>query len=183
MNLIISESAVPTSESNFMDLAIPGIETIDLTSYNVLAHFARSTRNVQLLNFMLALDRVDKWAVDYNEAESANSMDIQLFLHDLECFVDASLPVLHRVPREFADILSHLTTTRCMYLIRFVGQRNDQFLDQLGFLLEDDAGQSPDVAAVRRRLEAFGKAKLLGEIFSGKRLTRILQVMGSYSDV
>ncbi len=177
------ESTTHASTSDLKGVPIPEIETLDLTSHSVLTHFAKSTRNVQLLNFLLALDRVDKWAVDYNEPESPNALEIQLFVQDLQRFVEDSLPVLHRVPREFADILSHLTTSRCMYLIRFVGQHNDEFLERLGFLLEAEAGQSPNVAAVRRRLEAFSKAKLLGEIFSGKRLTRILQIMGSYSDV
>lgn len=162
--------------------AIP-VNALDLTTHGVLAHFAQSTRNVQLLNFLLSLDRVDRWAVDFNESESRNAIDIQLFMQELERFVEVSLPVLHRVPREFAELLSHLTTTRCMYLLRFVGQHNDEFLERLGFLLENEAGESPDVAAVRRRLEAFSKAKLLGEIFSGKRLTRIMNIMGSYADV
>jgi len=177
------DSTAQASTSDLKGVPIPEIETLDLTSHSVLAHFAKSTRNVQLLNFLLALDRVDKWAVDYNESESPKALEIQLFVQDLQRFVEASLPVLHRVPREFADILCHLTTTRCMYLIRFVGQHNEEFLERLGFVLEEEAGQSPNVAAVRRRLEAFSKAKLLGEIFSGKRLTRILQIMGSYSDV
>lgn len=177
------ESATETSASDLRGVPIPEIETFDLTSYSVLAHFAKSTRNVQLLNFLLSLDRVDTWAVDYNESESPKALEIQLFIQDLQRFVESSMSVLHRVPQEFADILCHLTTTRCMYLIRFVAQRNDDFLERLGFLLEEEAGQSPNVAAVRRRLEAFSRAKLLGEIFSGKRLTRILQIMGSYSDV
>lgn len=162
---------------------IPEIGTLDLTSHGVLGHFAKSTRNVQLLTFLLALDRVDRWAVDYNEDQSPKAFEIQLFMQDLQRFVESSLPVLHRVPGEFSDILAHLTTTRCMYLIRFVGQRNEEFLEKLGFLLEEGAEASPNIAAVRRRLEAFSKAKLLGEIFSGKRLTRITQIMGSYSDV
>ncbi|WP_240533832.1 hypothetical protein [Aeromonas veronii] len=33
---------------------------------------------MQLLNFLLALDRVDKWAVDYNESESPKALEIQL---------------------------------------------------------------------------------------------------------
>lgn len=183
MNLPMPNSIAEAEPSDLKGISIPEIEMIDLTSHGVLAHFAKLTRNIQLLNFLLALDRVDRWAVDYNESESPKALEIQLFIQDLQRFVEASLPVLHRVPREFVDILSHLTTTRCMYLIRFVGQHNDDFLERLGFLLEEEAGKSPDVAAVRRRLEAFSKAQLLGEIFSGKRLTRILQIMGSYSDV
>lgn len=177
------DSTIKDNEHSLRGIEIPEIGTLDLTSHGVLGHFAKSTRNVQLLTFLLALDRVDKWAVDYNEDQSSKAFEIQLFMQDLQRFVEASLPVLHRVPEEFSEILAHLTTTRCMYLIRFVGQRNEEFLEKLGFLLEEGAESSPNIAAVRRRLEAFSKAKLLGEIFSGKRLTRITKIMGSYSDV
>lgn len=159
------------------------IAELDLTRYGVLGQFARSTRNPRLMQFLLALDRVDRWAVDFDEEHSERVFDVRAFVHDLQSFVDASVPVLHRVPREFADILAHVTTTRCIYLLRFVGERNNQFVDALARLLEADGAQSANIAAVRRRLEAFSKARLLGEIFSGRRLTRIMQIMGSYADV
>jgi len=176
------DSTAQASTSDLKSVSIPEIDKLDLTLRSVLEHFVKSTRDMKLFNFLLSMDRVDKWVIDYNELESLKAHEIQLFLQDLQHFIEASLPVLHRVPREFADILSYLTTSRCMYLIRFVGQHNEEFLDQLGFLLEEDR-QSPNIAVIRRRLEAFSKAKLLGEIFSGKRLNRILQIMGSYSDV
>lgn len=162
---------------------IPKIEALDLRAHSVLAHFAKSSRNVQLLNFLMALDRVDKWAVDFQADESEGDFDVQLLMQEVERFVEASAPVLHRVPREFTDLLAHLTTSRCMYLVRFVGQRNDAFVESLGFLLESDSGESPNIAAVRRRFEAFSRARLLGEIFSGPRLREINQIMGSYADV
>lgn len=159
------------------------IEAADLRAHSVLAHFAKSSRNVQLLNFLMALDRVDKWAVDFEADESGGDFDVQLLMQEVERFVEASAPVLHRVPREFTDLLAHLTTSRCMYLVRFVAQRNDAFVESLGFLLESDSGESPNIAAVRRRFEAFSRARLLGEIFSGPRLREINQIMGSYADV
>ncbi|WP_240533942.1 hypothetical protein [Aeromonas veronii] len=176
------DSTAQASTSDLKGVPIPEIETLDLTSHSVLAHFAKSTRNVQLLNFLLALDRVDKWAVDYNESESPKALEIQLFVQDLQRFVEASLPVLHRVPREFADILCHLTTTRCMYLIRFVGQHNEEFWNGWASCWK----KRPDNHPCRSRQAAFGsvqQGETTGEIFSGKRLTRILQIMGSYSDV
>ncbi|WP_460199040.1 type IV secretion protein IcmW (plasmid) [Xanthomonas campestris pv. passiflorae] len=157
------------------------LEPIDLTEHAVLGHFARTTRNVQLLNFLMALDRVDRWAVDYADAEKAEDFEVQVFLQDLKQVVESSVAVLHRVPRELTDILAHLTTTRCMYLIRYISLRNPQFPEQLGVLLEG-TDTTPNVITVRRRLEAFSRARLLGEIFSGARLNRIVQIMGSYSD-
>lgn len=169
-------------DSNLVDAAIPKIETPDLTAHSVLAHFAQSSRNVQLLNFLMALDRVDRWAVDFEADDAGQDFEVQLLMQEVQRFVEQSASVLHRVPREFADLLSNLTTSRCMYLVRYVGQRNPEFVEKFAFLLEADAGSSPNVAAVRRRFEAFSKARLLGEIFSGPRLREINQIMGAYAD-
>lgn len=171
-----------TDQPSLADVPIPQIDELDLTAHGVFQHFVASGRRGQLLTFLLALDRLDKWAVDFNEMTSPQAFDIQLYLQDLSRFVAASSEVLHRVPREFAEVLAHLTTTRCMYLIRYVSQNNPDFLDGLAFLIESDGGADPNLVAIRRRFEAFSKARLLGEIFSGKRLHRIVSIMGSYTD-
>ncbi len=157
--------------------------TLDLSSHGVLGHFARSTRNPRLLTFLMALDRVDRWAVDFDEAESPSSIEIQMFLRDLERFVESSLPVLHRVPTEFGDMLAHLTSSRCLYLVQKVSEHGEGFFDALSLLLQGEDGASAGISTVKRRLDAFSRAKLLGEIFSHGRLTRIMKIMGSYSDV
>lgn len=169
-------------QQSLADVAIPQIGELDLTAHGVFQHFVSSGRRGQLLTFLLALDRLDKWAVDFNEMTSPQAFDIQLYLQDLGRFVAASAVVLHRVPREFAEVLAHLTTTRCMYLIRYVAQNNPQFLDSLAMLIEAGGATEPNLVAIRRRFEAFSKARLLGEIFSGKRLHRIVSIMGSYAD-
>lgn len=163
-------------------LPIPPIESLDLTAVGVLRHFADSGRRAQLVNYLVALDRADQWAVDFNEMSSPDSMQVQLFLQDLSRFVESSADVLHRVPLPVAELLSHLTTTRCMYLIRYISQSNPDFLDNLAFLIESNSAGNADLAAIRRRFEAFSKGRLLGEIFSGKRLERIVSIMGSYGE-
>lgn len=171
-----------TDPSSFADVKIPPIDDLDLTAHGVFQHFVASGRRGQLLTFLMALDRLDQWAVDYSEMTSPQAFDIQLYLQDLARLVEASSLVLHRVTREFSEVLAHLTTTRCMYLIRYVAQVNPKFLDGLAFLIESEGDANPNLAAIRRRFEAFSKARLLGEIFSGKRLHRIVSIMGSYTD-
>jgi hypothetical protein len=154
----------------------------DLTAQRVAQHFAAIGRRGQLLTFLLALDRLDRWTVDFAEMQSPERFDLQLFLHELSGVVHGSFSVLHRVPREFSEVLAHLTTTRCLYLIQHIAQRNPQFLDSLTFLLAAEAGSDPNLAAIRRRFEAFSRARLLGQIFSGPRLERIVSIMGSYTE-
>lgn len=180
----MSEVSDAVSKSDLNNSPNIEIGELNLTVHSVLEHFIMSTKgNVALLSFLQKLNGEDKWAVDFNEEESPNSLEIQGFILELQKFVENSLPVLHEVPREFSDMLSYLTTAKCLYLMRFVGQHNDKFLDEIGVVLEQDNNQSPNLAAIRRRLETFSRAGLLSEIFSGKRLTRILRVMGSYADV
>jgi hypothetical protein len=169
-------------QTSLANVPIPQIDKLDLTAHGVFQHFAGSGRRGQLLTFLLALDRLDKWAVDFNEMTSPNAFDIQLYMQDLSKFVLSSSLVLHRVSREFSEVLAHLTTTRCMYVIRYVSQTNPRFLDALALLIESDEGVDPNLIAIRRRFEAFSKARLLGEIFSGRRLHRIASIMGSYRD-
>jgi hypothetical protein len=169
---------VDEEQASLGNVPIPQIEKLDLTAHGVFQHFAGSGR----LTFLLALDRLDKWAVDFDEMTSPDAFDIQLYMQDLSRFVLSSSMVLHRVSREFSEVLAHLTTTRCMYVIRYVSQNNPRFLDALALLIESDDRSDPNLIAIRRRFEAFSKARLLGEIFSGRRLHRIASIMGSYKD-
>jgi hypothetical protein len=162
------------------DTPVPLIDSLDLSRDGVLKHFAASGRRGQLLTFLMALDGFDKWAVDF-EAQSP-PQDVQLYLRDLSQFIATVAVILHRVPREFAEVLAYLTTTRCMYVIRYVSQHNTQFLDQLAFLIGSGADSDPNLATIRRRFETFSRARLLGEIFSGKRLSRIVSIMRSDSN-
>ena len=50
--------------------------------------------------------------------------------------------------------------------------------DQLEKLLAEAGSDERLILVVRRRLEAFTKAQLLGEIFSSSRLERIKSIMG-----
>jgi len=171
------------SPSSLMSTATQQVASFDLGVTAVQRHFAQSTRSVRLLNFLMSLGRVDQWAVDYGEREQGDTFHIAIFVSELEAFVRENLSVLHKVSHEFAVILSYLTTMRCLYLIQYVGQENENFLERLILLLQgEEAQSSPNIATIKRRLEAVNKAKLLGDIFSGKRLTRISQIMGSYKD-
>lgn len=164
---------------------VPEIGELDLTSHGILQHFAKSTQNVRLLNFLMALDRVDTWAVDYDsEAQTTGqAIEVNAVMDSLRELVEENVQVMHLVSPELAEILAHLTTSRCIYLIRFVGHHNPEFMESFGVLLENESDRSASVHALRRRLEAFTRARLLSDVFSTHRLERILKIMGSYSDV
>lgn len=154
---------------------------LDLSMPGVVRHFGGDDATRQLQPWLQALDRQDRWAVDFGGPSSPQAADVQRCLELAAHLVDTCVGVLHRVPKEFAEVLAHLTTSRCMYLVRHVSQRNLQFFESLAFLIASD-GARPDVALIRSRFDAFSKAQRLGEIFSSQRLHRIVSIMGSYTD-
>ncbi|MDB6011082.1 MAG: hypothetical protein JWL65_3332 [Gammaproteobacteria bacterium] len=155
--------------------------TLDLRAQTVYESFVTAADGGRLLTFLLALDRLDRWTVDFGEGDTRDVFDVQLFLLELGALVECSSEVLHRMPRELSEVLAHLTTTRCLYLVRELSRRNPLFLDSLTTLLSAPNADT-NLSAIKRRFEAFDRAQLLGEIFSEERLQRILTVMRSYRD-
>ncbi|WP_323025781.1 hypothetical protein [Castellaniella sp.] len=162
------------------------IDELDLDSRSVLAHFVEDSGDdaARTLSFLLGLDSVDHWAVDFGEASRVDqdAMLLRSFIGELERVVRANAVVLDQLAEPFVQLLAGLTTSRCMIILRYVTQKNERFIDQLASTLEGRAQDDVMVSTVRRRLEAFERAQILGRIFSGARLSRIMQIMGSYRD-
>jgi len=156
---------------------ISKIDVLDLRFHGVFSHFTQSTCNLKMINFLMSLDQVDKHAVDYNEIESGEKFEIQLFMQELQGFIENNLSVLNFIPHELIDILCQLTSTRCIYLLHFIKQHNREFFNELMELLNNTTTQSASAIVLRRRLDVFNKAQQLCKIFSGKRLTQIIKIM------
>ena len=163
------------------------IEELDLDSHSVLGHFAAGggADAVRTLNFLLELDGVDRWAVDYSEHSRVDAEAIRLraFIGNLERVVREHAAVLDHQVGPLVYLLGGITTSRCMLILRYLTQKNDRFVEQLARTLEVTESEDVMVLTVRRRLVAFERAQMLGRIFSGARLLRIMQIMGSYRDV
>lgn len=156
------------------------LDSLSLSRGEIDGYFLKGNQNLRLMSFLMALDRVDSWAMDFREDEVPDQIAFRQLLGTLESVMKECVSVLHELPLRMADILAHLTTSRSLYLIRFATQHNPAFLNALAVTLEQHSDADLNVAALRRRLEAFAKAHLLGEIFSGARLARILQIMRTH---
>lgn len=155
---------------------------IDLHGYNIMASFARAHHSERMLAFLMRLDAVDSWAVDYKEDEAANALEVKAFVAQLQSFLNAdAFTSLDAAPKQYLQLLGGLRSSRCLYLLREAMERNPALAVELERLL-GSADQDVLVAVVRRRLEAFNKAQLLGEIFSAERLERITSIMGAKQD-
>ncbi|WP_028632665.1 type IVB secretion system protein IcmW [Pseudomonas parafulva] len=167
----------------FFGPVAPTIDQLDLTANGVLGHFAKGPFNTYLVGLLASMDQHDDWAVDHGEDASPERFDIQLLMQEIQALVEHHAGALHQAPRSFAELLAHLTSSRCAYLSRYVAQRNQGFPQALSALLNGDSSQTPELNVFSQRLETFGKARLLSEIFSDERLREISQIMESYADV
>ena len=157
--------------------------SVDLSGYGVMASFARGEYSARMLAFLMRLDAVDTWAVDFKEDEAANSLEIKAFVGSLQSFLNSgALDGLGGgASQAYLQLLGGLRTSRCLYLLRETMERNPILADELERLLaRSDSDQL--VSVVARRLEAFTKAQLLGRIFSTERLERIKSIMGAKNE-
>lgn len=153
---------------------------IDLSGYAIMSNFARSTQSAKLLAFLMRIDAVDDWAVDFREDEASNALEIKAFMTQLQAFLNAGgMKNLQAAPREFLELLGGMRSSRCLYLLKVASEQNEVLAAELERLLSEATPSDRLILAVRRRIEAFTKAQLLGEIFSSSRLERIKSVMGA----
>ena len=152
---------------------------IDLSGYAIMSNFARSTQSARVLAFLLRIDSVDAWAVDFKEDEAANALEVKAFVTQLQAFLNSGgMDSLQVAPHEFLELLGGMRSSRCLYLLKKASEQNPVLADQIEKLLGEAKPADRLVMVVRRRLEAFTKAQLLGEIFSNSRLERIKSIMG-----
>jgi hypothetical protein len=163
------------------------IAAMDLTEFGVLGHFVQRSGSPRLVQYLSSLDGQDDWAVDYCLAvpstDLSEQFEVKAFLQELEQVVARHAGEFHRATEAVAGLLSRLTTARSVYVLRFISEQNEAFVEQLTKLLSSErVSESVGLSVLNRRLQALGHAHLLAEIFSAKRLNHIMQIMGSYAD-
>ena len=73
---------------------------VDLSGYAIMSSFARSTQSARMLAFLLRIDGVDGWAVDFKEDEAPNALEIKAFVTQLQSFLNAGgMSSLQAAPR------------------------------------------------------------------------------------
>lgn len=195
--MAFSENNVKIAERCFFDYSYIGVDTgrfmavdrennqrVDLDRNRILADFAKSQNSERMVALLMRIDDADKWTVDFKQEESENPFDIVAFIHHLQFFLNNSgLEALNAAPREFLELLGGLRSSRCLYLLKVIGEHAPGLAETLEkhlFEINEPASESDRlILVVRRRVEAFTKAQLLGEIFSNERLERVKSLMGT----
>lgn len=164
----------------------PGIKPLaafdlDLTGDGVLRHFLESTGSVRLSHFMLSLDRVDEWALDFSRGEAGEAMEIKVLLHELSEIVKENAPAMHlgELPEQLSALLAHMTSSRSICVLQYIAARNPDFLVALVRIVM--SSDSVNVMTIRKRLEAVTRAQLLSKIFSPERTREVLQILKGYA--
>ncbi|MFJ1240297.1 hypothetical protein AB8P56_18190, partial [Yersinia enterocolitica] len=81
-------------------------------------------------------------------------------------------------------ILSHMTTSRCLYLINFIGSQNPNFVAVIEKFLNDKSPLSKNddktnINTIQQRFDAIERTKMLNLIFSNERFEKIIRIMGN----
>ncbi|MCL2875367.1 MAG: hypothetical protein FWF12_03555 [Betaproteobacteria bacterium] len=152
----------------------------DLRAFAVQAHFAQRG-SACLLAALFGMDAADRWAADYDEGNATpeEGMHIRVFLAGVGQAVERGLPVLDQAAGPFMDLVAYLTTSRCIYLLRYVAQHNPAFMSRLMGLIES-GGDGVALNTVRQRLVTLAKNEALARIFSPQAMDNIVKIMRSY---
>ena len=158
----------------------PTRDSLDLRAFVVQAHFAQM-RSTPLMAALFGMDSVDRWAVDFGEDDATleEAMRIRAFVDSLGQAVEQTLPVLDQAADLLANLAAHLTTSRCIYLLRYVGSHNPGFIGRLAALLEGE-DNGAEINVIRQRLATFARNEALARIFSPQAIEKIGEIMESY---
>jgi len=159
----------------------PAIDPLDLDRQSVFMFFGQLAHSMRFLSFLHHMDTVDTWAFDYVQGERPDSNEVKAFLSLLQTTVNQHVGHVEQCLPPLVSLMSRLTSSRSMYLIQFIAQRNPAFIAALLTYLDQTSATSVESLSILRRFDTFLRAKLLKEIFSGERLTRIIGILRSYS--
>ncbi|QTP13343.1 hypothetical protein [Serratia symbiotica] len=126
------------------------------------------------------LDSVDRWAFDFG---SEDSEEVKIALKDIEAIFSKHVDVLHLFPENVLYVLSHMKTSRCLYLINYLCTMNPSFLAMLEkLLIEGSAAESNqkltnNCNVILQRLQVIDRTKLLEKVYSKSRFEYINRLM------
>lgn len=156
-------------------------DEVNLSKNNVIEFFTKEGIGEILLRYMSKLDSVDHWAFDFNE--KSDDSEIKQVITEMENLFTDYTHVLHDFPDKISYILSHMTTSRCLYLINFIGSQNPNFVAAIEKFLNDKSPLSKNddktnIITIQQRFDAIERTKMLNLIFSNERFEKIIRIMG-----
>lgn len=155
---------------------------LNFQQQSVFRFFASLGHPLPLLSLLEQMDGVDEWALDFNLNDRPDRLAIGVILDQFEFIVNRHVGRLHAGMPHMLAMLSHLTTSRCIYLLHFVSQKNPEFMTAFLDAIENERASNLDADALYKRLNSFFRSALLSRIFSGERLKRITKILGSHRD-
>lgn len=150
--------------------------SLDMSRVKVIRELvAGAAEKPWLTSVLKEMDQNDVWAIDYQEV--AGGVTDETVLESIRNVVEKFASVVHAAPVELGCVLSHLTSTRCLYLMSNISQRNDRVLSVLGG--EVPAAEDADVQTIAARVAVMDRLQVLDKIFSRERLIEVAEIMRS----
>lgn len=148
-----------------------------LTKKGVADFYSQRLSSLTMTNFVARMDAVDSWTFDFDELNQPDATTINDFINNLEGLVLLHAEHLHVKLVELTSVLSRLTSSRCIYILHYLSIQNERFLPLFIDHIDRTQNESVESLSVIKRLIAFYRAELIGEIFSKKRIGLVLSVL------
>lgn len=159
-------------------------EVIDTSVAGVVQFFLSMTRDRRVVDYLLAMDAQDDWAVDREETASRDPV-VQSALHLLTSITQHTQYFTQAMTMQFLALLGSLTTSRSIYLYRRACLKNPQFVVQVeqSLLQRGDVTEADAVlvSTTLRRMETLNKADLLSTIYNDERQRKIFKILQEQS--
>lgn len=150
---------------------------IDLRRESVNDFLISSEKQKSILDFIKKLDSSDEWTIDFQDDEESQEV-----IREMELVFSDYGHVLHLHPEKIIYFISNLTTSRCLFIIKVIGDRFPELLKSIeSSLLRHTRENESDVCSpadiVVQRFDVVDRARLLQTIYSVEVYQRITKLL------
>ena len=189
----VAEAGFGVLERQSGEEAAPVVVPLDLSDKGLLAYYAQID-NPATMQHMLSLDDADEWAFDYaGFADAHPDPETSALIRACEstCRLLAGLsdeaPLAHDLLAETVRVLGHVTTSRSINIINYLGQQFPTFVRRVAAygrdVIDGALAADEDLLAcahtIAERLSAMRNAEVLSDMFSAERLEAIAVLLNT----
>jgi hypothetical protein len=155
-------------------------EVIDTSVSGVVNFFLSLTRDRRSIDYLLAMDAQDDWAVDRDETAHRDPV-VQTALHTLAGITSHTQYFTPDMTVQFLALLGSLTTSRSIYIYCRSCEKNPRLVMQVEQCLLQYKDRTSDIAvlvsALIRRIDTVRKVNLMNEIYTEERMNNIIKIL------
>lgn len=159
-------------------------DVIDTSVAGVVRFFLSMTDDKRAIDYLLAMDAQDEWVVDREETAHRDPV-VQSALHLLTDVTQHTVHFTLDMTVQFLALLGALTTSRSIYIYRWVCQKNPHFVVMVERCLLEYRNTTDAnavlVNTMMRRIIVLNTAVLSLKIYTEERMNNIIKILQEQS--